>query len=67
MMHKMKITTSWAFVISLALLVGGFVFTAYEPTAPFPLFVSGIGYMAGLYGFRRYKLKVNGKNNEKSS
>lgn len=63
----MKITTSWAFIISLILLAGGFVFTAYKPTAPFPLFVSGIGYIAGLYGFRRYKLKVsNGKNKENS-
>lgn len=65
-MRKMKITTSWAFIISLILLIGGFVFTAYKPTAPFPLFVSGIGYIAGLYGYRRYKLKVT-NNEDKNS
>ena len=59
---KMKISTSWAFAVSLTLLVGAFIWTTFYEDAPFPLFISGIGYFATLYGFRRYKLKIsNGK------
>ena len=62
-MGKMKISTSWAWAITLAIAVGAFVLRTFEPEAPLELLYSFLGVTGGAYGFRRYKLKVS--NNEK--
>ena len=59
----MKISTSWAWVITMAIAVGAFVLRTFETNAPLELLYAFMGSIGGAYGFRRYKLKVS--NNEK--
>ena len=59
-MGKMKISTSWAWAITMAIAVGAFVFRAFETDAPLELLYAFMGTIGGAYGFRRYKLKING-------
>ena len=56
---KMKISTSWAWVITMAVAVGAFVLRTFEPEAPLELLYAFMGGIGGAYGFRRYKLKVS--------
>lgn len=57
----LKISTSWAWAITMAIAVGAFVLRTFETDAPLELLYAFMGGIGGAYGFRRYKLKINGE------
>ena len=58
----MKISTSWAWVITMAIAVGAFVLRTFETDAPLELLYAFMGGIGGAYGFRRYKLKISNED-----
>ena len=47
--------TTYAFLVSLVILLFGFIWTTYNPTAPYGEMVMGIGGLFGANSFKRYK------------
>lgn len=50
---KMKVSTSWAFIIWAALLVGGYVFAGFKPDAPFWAYAMFLTLGLGAYTGKR--------------
>ena len=62
----MKISTSWAWLITSVIAAGAFILRTFKPEAPLELLYGFLISIGGAYGFRRYKLKISndGGNNE---
>ena len=50
---KVKVSTSWAFIIWAALLIGGYVFAGFKVDAPFGPYATWLTFGLGAYTGKR--------------